>query len=410
MPSLKTKPMKCQLMKAQAMKATSLNAKPVVKNRNTSQGRNTKNRFTNQNKAFHRAVTRKAIDREKIIAALQSAERKLGRTPSKREFMELSGLSTHQVIRHFQTYRKALAAAGMMPNQSGRKIEMAVLMADWGNVARKVDAVPSQMEYLQFGSYSIDCLSRRVQRWSNVPAEFCRFVASGGLAGDWSDVLEKIERGPIPSWDVRRNLPRKREEARLAREAQNKAIAPESKGSEMIRQLAEAPVASPQVVSPLPPPLVGKKLVTATMLAVFLAELAPTALQWVTGACFPRRVMEDRPLLGATINLPGLAHEPVNEMGVILLFGMVAWQLGFIVESVQSAFPDCEARMEVQPGRWQRVRVEFEYESRAFKQHNHDAEQCDLIICWRHNWKGCPANLQVLELSKVVEQLQKPYH
>ncbi len=93
--------------------------------------------------------------------------------------------------------------------------------------------------------------------------------------------------------------------------------------------------------------LAGKKLVTATMLAVFIAELAPTALQWVTGACFPRRVLEDRPLLGAVTQLPGLAHEPVNEMGVILLFGMVARQLGFIVESVQAGFPDCEARMEI---------------------------------------------------------------
>ena len=159
------------------------------------------------------------------------------------------------------------------------------------------------------------------------------------------------------------------------------------------------------IARPLPPPLIGKKSVTATMLAVFVAELAPSALQWITGACFPRRVLDDRPLLGARTQLPGLAHEPVNEMGVILLFGMVAWQLGFIVESVQSAFPDCEARMEVQPGRWQRVRIEFEYESRAFKQHGHDPEKCDLIVCWRHNWKGCPPNLQVLELSKIVERL-----
>ena len=111
-------------------------------------------------------------------------------------------------------------------------------------------------------------------------------------------------------------------------------------------------------------------------------------------------------MLGAPIRLPGLAHEPVNEMGVMMLFAMVSRQLGFIVESVQAAFPDCEAKMEVEPGRWQHVRIEFEYESRAFKQHGHDPRQCDVIVCWRHNWKGCPPNLQVLELSKMVGKSQ----
>jgi hypothetical protein len=43
--------------------------------------------------------------------------------------------------------------------------------------------------------------------------------------------------------------------------------------------------------------------------------------------------------------------------------------------------------------------------ARNFKRHGHDPRQCDLIVCWRHNWKNCPPNLQVLELSKVVEQL-----
>ena len=100
-------------------------------------------------------------------------------------------------------------------------------------------------------------------------------------------------------------------------------------GKELNVRQDEGIMTSAQSLTPLPPPLVGKKLITATMLAVFIAELAPTALQWVTGACFPRRVLEDRALLGAVTQLPGLAHEPVNEMGVILLFGMVARAAGF---------------------------------------------------------------------------------
>jgi hypothetical protein len=70
-------------------------------------------------------------------------------------------------------------------------------------------------------------------------------------------------------------------------------------------------------------------------------------------------------------------------------------------------FPDCEAKIEVEPGRWQHFRIEFEYESLQFKKLGHDPSQCDLIVCWRHNWKTCPPHIQVLELSKLVAQLAK---
>jgi hypothetical protein len=189
---------------------------------------------------------------------------------------------------------------------------------------------------------------------------------------------------------------------------------PQTVGEEMRQLVAGDEMRQPKDIDPreitatatvLPPPVWGKKCVTATMLAVFVAELAPAGLQWVTGALFPRCAFKDRPLMGAPTQLPGLAHEPVNEMGVLVLFAMLSRQLGFIIDAVQAGFPDLLARMEVQPGRWQPVRVEVEYESRNFKRHGHDPQQCDLIVCWRHNWKNCPPNLQVLELSKIVKQL-----
>ena len=155
----------------------------------------------------------------------------------------------------------------------------------------------------------------------------------------------------------------------------------------------------------IPPPLKGMKCVTATMLAVFVAQLVFSAFPSVTAACFPRRPLPNRPMLGPPIRPCGLAYEPVNEMGVLALFCMLSRQLGFVIESVQSGFPDCEAKMEVEPGRWQHFRIEFEYESRNFKDHRHDPGKCDLIVCWRHNWKDCPPNLQVLELSKVMRQM-----
>lgn len=377
--------------------------------------------------------TAKQLTKERVISAIQEAARKLGRTPNSGELRRRSGITASQVARRFRTYRGAVSAAGLKPNQHGVRVEAAVLLEDWGKVARKLGRVPSNSEYERAGGYSRCCFTTSFQSWAGVPAAFSRFVASGGLAGDWTDVLEMVREGPMPTCGECGRLAERRAAVRLAAEAevrksQSPRTGPETQlpaaGLEM-RELAagdemrQAKEIDPREIGPketdpkeitamatvLPPPLWGKKCVTATMLAVFLAEQAPAGLQWITGALFPRRVLHDRPLMGAPTQLPGLAHEPVNEMGVLVLFAMLSRQLGFIVDAVQAAFPDLLARMEVQPGRWQPVRIEVEYLSSSFRRHGHDARQCDLIVCWRHDWKNCPPNLQVLELSKIVKQL-----
>jgi hypothetical protein len=113
----------------------------------------------------------------------------------------------------------------------------------------------------------------------------------------------------------------------------------------------------------------------------------------------------NRPVYGAALTIPGLGREPVNEAGVIFLFGALAGRLGFVVERVQTGFPDCEALREVAPGRWQRLRIEFEYASRNFARHGHRHQECDAIICWVHDWADCPDALEVIELKQVVKCL-----
>lgn len=115
--------------------------------------------------------------------------------------------------------------------------------------------------------------------------------------------------------------------------------------------------------------------------------------------------LQDRPTYGNPIDFRGLRHEPVNEDGVVFLFGMVARELGYLVEAVQAGFPDCEAKRQVEAGKWQRVRIEFEYESRNFRDHGHPPEGCDVIVCWRHNWPECPPHLEVVELRSVIATL-----
>ena len=111
------------------------------------------------------------------------------------------------------------------------------------------------------------------------------------------------------------------------------------------------------------------------------------------------------PTYGDPIDFRGLRHEPVNEQGVVFLFGMVAKELGYMVEAVQTGYPDCEAKRQIGPGKWQRVRIEFEYESRNFRDHGHPVEGCDVIVCWRHNWKEFPESLEILELRSVIKNL-----
>ena len=73
-----------------------------------------------------------------------------------------------------------------------------------------------------------------------------------------------------------------------------------------------------------------------------------------------------------------------------------------MVVRVQAEFPDCEVFRLIDPERCQLVLAEFEFESRNFLAHGHKIDGCDLIICWKHNWEGCP--LEVVELSKVMGQ------
>ena len=115
------------------------------------------------------------------------------------------------------------------------------------------------------------------------------------------------------------------------------------------------------------------------------------------------RKWQDRPVYGAPMVRGALLYEPVNEAGVMVLFGALAEDLGFSVIRVQTEFPDCLATCEVEPGRCQEVRIEFEFVSRNFREHKHDFRGCDIIVCWEHNWPNCP--LPVLELRSEVRRL-----
>lgn len=110
-------------------------------------------------------------------------------------------------------------------------------------------------------------------------------------------------------------------------------------------------------------------------------------------------------LYGAPLNFRELRHEPVNEQGVVFLFGMVARELGFLVEAVGIGYPDCKAKQRDKKGYYRETNIEFEFKSINFRDHGHDPSECNLIVCWEHNWPECP--IQVIELKSAIKGLSK---
>ena len=83
--------------------------------------------------------------------------------------------------------------------------------------------------------------------------------------------------------------------------------------------------------------------------------------------------------VGEAIGEVPILFEPVNELGVVMIFGMIHKQLGFpYIVKVGAGFPD--AVVMDQDGELRRI--EFEYRLSNFLLHRHDPSKCDFIICW----------------------------
>lgn len=110
-------------------------------------------------------------------------------------------------------------------------------------------------------------------------------------------------------------------------------------------------------------------------------------------------------LYGEPIDFRGLRHAPINEQGVVYVFGMVSRELGFYIEAIQQGFPDCEGKYlhDAKKNLWAKARIELEFRASSFREHGHNADQCDFIVCWINDWPDCP--LRVIELSKEILRL-----
>jgi hypothetical protein len=293
------------------------------------------------------------MSREQIIAAIQTCARNLGRIPTRTELKQITGISYPMVRHGFGNMSRAFREAGLEPTARGQVIITEDLLLDWAQVARKLGKLPGIDAYERIGRYTRTPFFHRYQSWLAVPAAFRKLARKKALEEEWKDVLGFISAAPVK--------PRKAHQS-----ATNQS-------------LAHQPFIQP------------------SLSATLMRSKDRAGLLSYRRTCF-----RDRPLAGPPLKLDGLMHEPVNELGVVFFFGMYAHRMGFRVLSIQKGFPDCEAMREVRPGKWQRVRIEFEYESRNFRKHRHSHKGCDVIVCWRHNWKECPPGLEVIELCRLV--------
>ena len=109
---------------------------------------------------------------------------------------------------------------------------------------------------------------------------------------------------------------------------------------------------------------------------------------------------------GSKIDFRSLSCAPVNEQGVVYLFGVLHDTFDFKIESIQTGFPDCIARRKITDEKWEELKIEFEFKSKSFKEHKHDPDETDMIICWEHNWDDCPEDIEVVELQSMLYELE----
>jgi hypothetical protein len=285
--------------------------------------------------------------KKQILNSIAAVANELGHTPSRNEFIFRSGISLHFILQFFPSWNTAVRTAGLPLYSQNAKIADHALLEDWGRVARKNRSIFRTRARLPRSVY--------LRQGKYNPHTFAnRF-------GNWAGV-------PLA-----------------------------------FRRFADGKRKWTDVLALIPPP--GFHSSRSRHSHSRLGEIpSPTA----PSRQLLHRALKDRTSYGNPTNFLGLRYEPVNEQGVVLLFGMLANHLGYKIEAMQTGFPDCEAIRLVAPNRWQRVHIEFEFESKNYRDHAHPTTGCDVIVCWRHNWPKCPSHIEVLELSSHLKSLADP--
>jgi len=117
----------------------------------------------------------------------------------------------------------------------------------------------------------------------------------------------------------------------------------------------------------------------------------------------------EQSVVGSLINFRGLVYSPINEQGVVFLFGRVLEDLNLYIEEIRIKYPDCVARRYTGKG-WERIYIEFEYMASNFITHKHDPAECNMIVCWQDDLSPAQRTalkgIEIVELSTLIEELE----
>ena len=175
--------------------------------------------------AAFQAGIRKRYSDEEILAALAASARRLGRTPTMREFAADSGTEVHPqtVIEHFGSWNNATRAAGLVPRRFATRAELVGLLrelgAELGRVptAKDLDVhrstMPSKSLYWHtFGSlatalreagFDVPVGEERLERAVEQGVALARALGRLPKFTDWAEA-RRADPGLLTEWQVYR--------------------------------------------------------------------------------------------------------------------------------------------------------------------------------------------------------------
>lgn len=331
------------------------------------------------------------MERQELLDAARNVVQKLNRTPTRAEFVRFAGIPESQFLEHFRHYREFIGTATFPGKQKILDAAQAV--------AKKLGRSPTRDDFKRYSRIPESQFLRHFPNYRELiraaglePYEKNIKLTTDDLLKDWGEVVRRLGRIPL-----RKNYGTmgkgKYTPSAFRRHWKRWLAVPLA-----FRRFAQGKSewADVLAVVPLTPQNHGA-----------LSQLRTTDVAHSENASLAKRnaALEKRATYGDPIDFRGLRHEPLNEQGVVFLFGMVAIELGYMVEAVRTGYPDCEAKRKLKKGGMEHVKIEFEFRSSNFVQHKHDASKCDQIVCWIHDWWDCPKTIEVVELSKVLKSL-----
>jgi hypothetical protein len=291
-----------------------------------------------------------AYSKEQILELLRNAASTLGPDFAAKDFEKSSGVNYHRVSRLFGSWHAAMLAAGLTPKSSKRLIlpqdlihEARALAARLGKNTLTID------DWRRNGSCDDGAIRRRFKSWTG-------FLKEAHLeVGNAQD---------IPNQELLKEMGRLYGILRKAVSPGDMDGMGQYSSSTYIRRWGS-----------------GKSAWNC------FVETADTSVA-PQGECSPETTQPQCVFYGEIINYSGMLHAPVNEQGVVYLFALLSRSLGFTVEAIQSAFPDAVAKRQLRGQKvFERVRIEFEFQSSSFQKHGHD-QSCSARFLLTANSSG----------------------